>query len=83
MDLNLSGSQDKEALMRQINGKEIDGIHATKKIFDIDHHAQIIGFTAYAHTDWGEQFRATGVQEVIGREIGFEGFAQLVKTFFT
>lgn len=49
MDLNLSGSNKFEDLIRQMRGDEIDGVKAAKEIKKIDPDANVIGFTAYAH----------------------------------
>lgn len=78
MDLNLSGSESIEAMQRQMEGKDMDGVRATKEIVKMDKKANIIGFTAYAHLDWGKRLRENGAREVWGREMGFEGFAQRV-----
>ncbi len=78
MDLNLSGTRKMEDLMKQIKGEEIDGVRATQEILRIDPDATIVGFSAFAHLEWGERLKATGVKNVFGREIGFEGFAKKV-----
>ena len=79
MDLNLSGSRKKEDLMKQFRGEEMDGVKTTQEIMKMDPNANVIGFTAYAHLEWGGRLKATGAREVLGREIGFEGFAKRVE----
>jgi len=56
----------------------MDGVQTTKKIMELDPKADVVGFTAYAHLDWGSRLKALGVKEVFGREIGFDGFAKRV-----
>ena len=78
MDLNLSGSASINDLMKQFKGEEMDGVEASKEIMKMDAHATIIGFTAYAHLEWGKRLREIGAKAVFGREIGFDGFAKKV-----
>ncbi len=78
MDLNLSGSKSMNDLMKQLRGEEMDGVAASKEIMKMDGNANIVGFTAYAHLDWGKRLRETGARAVFGREIGFDGFAQKI-----
>jgi len=78
MDLNLSGSRRDEDLIRQMKGEEMDGVRAAEEIFKIDPDAKIVGFSAYAHLEWGERLKTIGAKEVFGREIGFDGFAERI-----
>lgn len=78
MDLNLSGSRRYEDLKKQMIGKEMDGVKATEELLKIDKNANIIGFTAYAHLEWGEKLMEVGAKKVFGREIGFDGFAKAI-----
>ena len=78
MDLNLSGSRRYEDLKKQMIGKEMDGVKATEELLKIDKNANIIGFTAYAHLEWGEKLMKVGAKKVFGREIGFDGFAKAI-----
>jgi len=78
MDLNLSGSRRYEDIEKQLKGEQMDGVKTTQKIKSIDPNANIIGFTAYAHLEWGYRLRQAGVKYVFGREIGFDGFAEKV-----
>lgn len=77
MDLNLSESKCKNR--KQLKEEQIDGVKTTQKLKRIDPNANVIGFTAYAHLDWGERLRKIGVKHVFGREIGFNGFAEKVR----
>ncbi len=83
MDLNLSGSEKLEDMKKQMEGIEMDGVRATMEIFKIDGKANIVGFTAYAHLEWGKKLKKIGVMEVFGREIGFDGFAQKVSSILS
>ena len=78
MDLNLSGTRRREDMIKQMKGEQMDGVKATEEIMNIDSNANVIGFTAFAHLDWGKKLRAIGVKNVFGREIGFDGFAKVV-----
>jgi len=78
MDLNLSGSIAMSELMKQFKGEDIDGVEASKEIMKMDASATIVGFTAYAHLEWGKRLREIGAKAVFGREIGFDGFAEKV-----
>ena len=40
----------------------------------------MIGFTAYAHLEWGEMLKKMGAKEVFGREIGFGEFAKKIES---
>lgn len=79
MDLNLSGSEKYEDMEKQLRGEQMDGVRTTKEIKIIDPKANIIGFTAYAHLEWGERLRKSGARYVFGREIGFDGFAEKIE----
>jgi len=76
MDLNLSESKHEKR--KQLKEEQIDGVKTTQKLKRIDPNANVIGFTAYAHLEWGERLRKIGVKHVFGREIGFNGFAEKV-----
>lgn len=78
MDLNLSGTRKREDLMKQMKGEEMDGVRTTEEIMKIDTKANVVGFTAYAHLEWGKKLKKIGVKNVFGREIGFDGFAEFV-----
>ncbi|MBC7128927.1 MAG: response regulator [Thermoplasmatales archaeon] len=78
MDLNLSGSRKFEDLINQIEGKKMDGVRTTEEILKIDKNANVVGFTAFAHLDWGKRLKSLGIKNVFGREIGFDGFAKKV-----
>ena len=78
MDLNLSGSKKFEDVEKQLKGEQMDGVKTTQIIKSIDSNANVIGFTAYAHLEWGDRLRQAGVKYVFGREIGFDGFAEKV-----
>ena len=81
MDLNLSGSRKLADLKKQLKGIEMDGVRATQEIMKIDRNANIVGFTAYAHLEWGEKLKKVGAKEVFGRELGFDGFANAVQKY--
>lgn len=78
MDLNLSGSRRNEDLIKQMKGEEMDGVKTTEEIMKIDPAAKIIGFTAYADLEWAERLKMSGAREVLGRGVGFDGFAKRV-----
>ncbi len=78
MDLNLSGSKKLKDMIKHFMGEEIDGVKATRQILKMDPDAKIVGFTAFAHLEWGKKLREAGVENVFGREIGFEGFAKRI-----
>ena len=78
MDLNLSGSKRDEDLIKQMRGEEMDGVRTTEEIMKMDPTAKIIGFTAYADLEWAERLKTCGVREVLGRGVGFDGFAKRV-----
>ncbi len=79
MDLNLSGSERYEDMRKQMMGEEMDGVKTVNEIMKIDPYANIIGFTAYAHLEWGKRLRQAGARHVFGREIGFHGFAKKIE----
>ena len=81
MDLNLSGSRKLSDMIKQFKGEEMDGVKATQEIMKIDSKANIVGFTAYAHLEWGKRLKEIGAREVFGREIGFDGFTKKVANF--
>ncbi|KAA0001307.1 MAG: response regulator [Thermoplasmata archaeon] len=81
MDLNLSGSRKLTDMIKQFKGEEMDGVKTAQEIMKIDPQANIVGFTAYAHLEWGERLKETGAKEVFGREIGFDGFAKKIASF--
>ncbi|MCD6482066.1 MAG: response regulator [Thermoplasmata archaeon] len=83
MDLNLSGSERLEDMHRQMKGIDMDGVRATMEIFKIDRNANVIGFSAYAHLEWGKKLKEIGAMEVVGREVGFDGFAQKVSSILS
>ncbi|MEM1513672.1 MAG: response regulator [Candidatus Thermoplasmatota archaeon] len=78
MDLNLSGSRKFEDLIKQMEGKEMDGVKTTEEILKIDRNANVVGFTAFAHLEWGKRLKSLGIKNVFGREIGFDGFAKKI-----
>ena len=78
MDLNLSGSRRIEDMLHQFDGEQMDGLQTTREIKRIDPNARIIGFTAFANVKWGEILKNIGAEQVFGRDIGFDGFAQEV-----
>jgi len=78
MDLNLSGSKRNEDMIKQMRGEEMDGVRTTEEIMKIDPNANIVGFTAYADLEWGERLKISGAKEVLGRGVGFDGFAKRV-----
>lgn len=83
MDLDLSGSSNLKDILKQYAGKEMDGVKTTEEIMKIDPNANIIGFTDYAHLEWGEKLKKAGAKEVLGREIGFNGFAKKINKIIT
>jgi len=78
MDLNLSGSRRNEDMIKQMMGEEMDGVRTTEEIMKIDPSAKVIGFTAYADLEWAEGLKMSGAREVLGRGVGFDGFAKRV-----
>jgi hypothetical protein len=56
----------------------MDGVRTTEEILKIDKNANVVGFTAFAHLDWGKRLKSLGIKNVFGREIGFDGFAKKV-----
>lgn len=76
MDLNLSGSRELTDLIKQFRGEEMDGVRTTQEIMKIDPDARVIGFSAYAHLEWGEKLKEVGATHVFGRELGFDRFAR-------
>lgn len=78
MDLNLSGSRKFEDAKKHMEGCGMDGVKTTERILELDPEADVVGFTAYAHLEWGRRLKALGVREIFGREIGFDGFAKKV-----
>ena len=83
MDLNLSGTGRLEDMKKQMEGIEMDGVRATMEIFKMDRKANVIGFTAYAHLEWGKKLKKIGAREVFGREIGFDGFAERIESILS
>jgi len=83
MDLNLSGTERLEDMKKQMEGIEMDGVRATMEIFKMDRKANVIGFTAYAHLEWGKKLKKIGAREVFGREIGFDGFAERIESILS
>ena len=81
MDLNLSGSRKIVDLEKQLKGIEMDGVRTAQEIMKMDENANIVGFTAYAHLEWGEKLKKIGAKEVFGRELGFDGFANAVQKY--
>ncbi len=79
MDLNLSETRSHEGMIRQMQGKEMDGVAATKTILKYDPEATIVGFSAFADMEWGERLKQAGAQRVFGRNIGFESFAEQIE----
>jgi len=79
MDLNLSGSRKLKDMEKQLKGEELDGVRTTQEIMKIDRNANVVGFTAYAHLEWGERLKKVGARQVFGREIGFDGFADAIQ----
>ena len=78
MDLNLSGSNSDDDLIKQIRGEEMDGVRTANEIRKIDPSVNIVGFSAFAHLEWGKRLKAVGAIEVFGREIGFDRFARRI-----
>jgi len=78
MDLNLSGSINDNELIKQMRGEEMDGVKTTREIKRIDPTANIIGFSAFAHLEWGKRLIDAGASSIFGREIGFENFARKI-----
>jgi CheY-like chemotaxis protein len=79
MDLNLSGTTDEAAMIRQMNGDEMDGVQTAKKILEMDPDADIVGFTAFADIEWGDRLKKTGAIRVFPRNIGFDTFSQKIQ----
>jgi len=76
MDLNLSGTKERQAMFEQMQGTEVDGVTAAEEILEIDPDANIVGYTAFADMEWGERLKAVGAKAVYGRDIGFDTFAK-------
>ncbi|MCD6447928.1 MAG: response regulator [Thermoplasmata archaeon] len=81
MDLNLSRSRKDEDLIKQMRGEEMDGVKVASEIKKIDPKANIIGFSAFAHFEWGERLLEAGAKKIFGKEIGFENFAKKIHEF--
>lgn len=79
MDLNLSGTKNEAAMMRQMNGDEMDGVQTAEKILQLDPDANIVGFTAFADMEWGERLKKTGAMQVFSRDIGFDTFSKKIQ----
>ena len=78
MELNLSGSRRIEDMLHQFDREQMDGLQTTREIKRMHPNARIVGFTAFADVKWGEMLKKTGAEQVFGRDIGFNGFAQKV-----
>lgn len=83
MDLNLSGKDEIEAICMHRDGKDrkLDGVRATRKIFNMDPKAIIWGYTAWFDTDWAERLKKLGVKKIFGRTTPFSEFAKMVISF--
>lgn len=79
MDLNLSGTTSQADMLRQMQGKDMDGVQTAKKILEMDPEANIVGFTAFADMEWGERLKETGATQVFSRDIGFDTFSQKIE----
>ncbi|MGC9308556.1 MAG: response regulator [Thermoplasmatota archaeon] len=83
MDLNLSGTNKKEDMVKQMKGEAMDGVRTTKEIKEIDPQANVVGYTAFAGMEWGDRLKDAGAQEVYGRDVGFQDFVRKVQQILT
>ncbi|MFO8133474.1 MAG: response regulator [Thermoplasmatota archaeon] len=79
MDLNLSGTKSEAAMIRQMEGDEMDGVQTAEKILQLDPDANIVGFTAFADLEWGDRLKETGAVQVFSRNIGFDTFSKKIQ----
>jgi DNA-binding NarL/FixJ family response regulator len=84
IDLNLSGSNEDETVIerhREGLDEKLDGVRTTRLILDMNPDAHIWGYTAWYDTAWGDKLEARGAEKIVGRNIFFKDFAEMVVAY--